>query len=121
MVLYDIAEELAIQDKTFRLDKFHEAFQGTDGQKCFRNDWEETKHRDINRFPTLLLKRGNQETICLSGYRSFDVLWKAVCYLKPELQDFELSTNISAYKEFWGSIVHREELEFRSNIHIHVD
>jgi putative protein-disulfide isomerase len=120
IVLYDIAEELATQNNSFKLDKFHEAFQGTDGQKSFRFDWEENKRRDVNRFPTLLLKKGDKGTIHISGYRSYDTLYKALCYLNPNLQDVRLNSNMSEYREFWSSLIEREELEFRINPEIQI-
>ena len=114
VVLYDVAEELATQDKIFKLDKFHEHFQGTEGQKLFRIDWEETKRRDITRFPALLLKKTGKEAILLSGYRSFSSLQKALVFLDPALKGFPRNTSISEYREYWGELLAREELEFTS-------
>jgi hypothetical protein len=112
VVLYDIAEEMATQDHTFRLDKFHESFQGTDGQKSFRSDWEETKKRDIIRFPTWLISKEGKGTIHIAGYRTYESLCKSLFFLDPSVQDVQGSAMISEYRKFWGHLTPREELEF---------
>jgi putative protein-disulfide isomerase len=119
-VLNEVAGELASQDSAFRMDKFLEDFQSTDGQKLFRIDWEETKRRDIIRFPTLLLKKEGKGTINLSGYRSFSSLKKALLFLHPQLAEFECNQTISEYREYWGELLPRETLEFNSQSEIQV-
>ncbi len=41
---------------------------------------------------------------------------KALFQLDPVLQEVEPNTNLSLYKEFWGSLIEREELEFTESI-----
>jgi putative protein-disulfide isomerase len=120
IILYDIAEELSKDDQTFKLDRFHEDFQGTEGQRSFRLDWEETKRMDINRFPTLLLKKEGKGTILISGYKPFDTLLNALYYLDPEFQGIPFNRSVSEYRTFWGGVIPREELEFKKDPEIHV-
>jgi len=116
-VIYDAAAELATQHPSFQMQKFLEDFQGKNGQDSFREDWKETKRWDINRFPTLILNKGTN-TIQISGYRSFDALRKALYYLDPLLQNVPLNSDILEYREFWGTLLPREESEFFSGTEV---
>ena len=112
-LICEAAVDLATKYPSFQLKKFLEDFQGQNGQDSFREDWQETKRSDIGRFPTLILKK-NSTAIQISGYRPFDVLRKALYYLDPSLQQIPLNTDIAQYRQFWGSLLPREEAEFFS-------
>ena len=113
-VLYDAAAELAAEQPSFVQEKFLADLEGKHGQDLFRKDWEETKRCDINRFPTIILNKGNVPAIQISGFRSFATLERALLFLIPGLERVRHNADLSAYREFWGSVLPREEFEFTS-------
>lgn len=111
-VILEAAEELALEIPSFGLVQFLIDFEGKTGQDFFRKDWEETRRRDVARFPTLFLTKHDVGTIQLSGYQSLTTMKSALFQLDPALQDVGLNTNLSDFRAFWGSVIAREELEF---------
>jgi predicted DsbA family dithiol-disulfide isomerase len=81
-VLFDLAETLAKKDITFQAAQFIENFKKDDGIEAFRKDLQEVQYRNINRFPSLVLKT-QLKGIVISGYRPFPVLMETVKQLIP--------------------------------------
>lgn len=110
-VIREAAMELGNEHNAFEFQKFMEDFQSKSGQDTFRKDWHETRLSGVNRFPTLILNKDTQ-TIQVSGYRSFDVVRKALYFLNPSLQAVQFTSDIEEYRKFWGGLLPREEMEF---------
>lgn len=111
-VICEAAQQLALEISSFRLEQFLVDFEGKTGQDFFRKDWDETKRRNVTRFPTLFLTKQGLGTIQLSGCQSLITMKSALFQLNPALENVVLDTSLSHYKDFWGSLIEREELEF---------
>lgn len=112
MVILEAAEELALEGSSFEPGQFLVDFESETGRDYFRKDWDETRRRDVARFPTLFLTKQGVGTIQLSGYRSLPNMKSALFQLDPSLKNVVPNTNLSLYREFWGSLIAREETEF---------
>lgn len=44
------------------------------GMEAFRNDLQEVKYRNINRFPTLVIKGPSSPGLVVTGFRPVEVL-----------------------------------------------
>ncbi|MBL7856500.1 MAG: DsbA family protein [Cyclobacteriaceae bacterium] len=112
LVIFNVAEALAMELSSFDLVKFRSDFESKTGQELFRTDWEDTRRREVARFPTLFLTKQQVGTIQLSGYRSFATLKSALFQLEPSLQELEVNVNLDDYRNFWGTLLPCEEKEF---------
>jgi putative protein-disulfide isomerase len=73
-VLLQVAESVAGINKGFSLAQFEEDMQNDRGMEAFRKDLQEVKYRGINRFPSLLIKRGTSPGILITGFRPAEEL-----------------------------------------------
>jgi len=110
-LLLRLARTLATVDPVFDYGQFERDFGSVNGQNLFRQDWQAARVRDINRFPTLLMKH-NDNTIRLSGYKPFTSLAMALTYLVPGMQSKTITENIDDYRAYWNGLTEREEKEF---------
>ena len=75
--LVDIACELNTQYADFDIKAFQADLTNGNGLKAFRNDVNETRVNNINRFPTLIFRR-EQQSLIVTGHRSYEGLVKVM-------------------------------------------
>lgn len=73
-VLWQVAEQVAGLKEEFDINRFKQDMENGHGLNEFRKDVQEVKYRSINRFPTLLVRRMNQSSLLIAGYKTADVL-----------------------------------------------
>ena len=73
-VLKQVAERVAGSVAIFDLDRFFADMKNGNGLEAFRKDIQEVKNRSIQRFPSLLIRRTNQQPILITGYKPANVL-----------------------------------------------
>ena len=115
-VLIDIANELSKPDHTFDPDAFKEDLKNEKGLEAFRNDMQQVRYHNINRFPTLILRRPRQSSMLITGYRPYIVLIEALKKISPNLRPLRIAETEEQYARHWTSILPREIQEGISKI-----
>src|SRR5690606_7982835 len=64
-VLLDMAGDLLAIMPDFNVRKFKEDIKNESGLEDFRNDMQETQYRNINRFPSLIVKNSNNQAVII--------------------------------------------------------
>jgi putative protein-disulfide isomerase len=82
-ILFEIAEKFALDVPHFNIRKFEHDYKGNNGTEAFRSDLGEVHTYNINRFPTLIIRSGNERAISLSGYHNFTRLMEVIETLVP--------------------------------------
>jgi len=75
--LINIACELSAQHADFDIKVFQADLTNGNGLQEFRNDVNETRVNNINRFPTLIFRR-EQQSLIVTGHRSYEGLVKVM-------------------------------------------
>lgn len=113
--LLDLAHDLAntAEQQADALDvaRFTQALSGEEALAEFRSDLQDTRYRDIGRFPTLALLNQTGSGIMLVGYRPYDALRGALTRWMPDLAPVRQATDAVAYARYWGRITLREVME----------
>jgi predicted DsbA family dithiol-disulfide isomerase len=107
-VLYDIADDLQKEQPSFDAGRFKADMKNDYGIEAFRSDLQQVQYRNINRFPTLILRQADQPAIMMTGYRPYPVLLDAVKQVAPNLQKVKSLVSAEDYISYWGSITQRE-------------
>jgi len=108
-VLTEVAQELSEKHlPSFNVAKFAEDLTNDNGIEAFRKDLQQVQYKNINRFPTLIIKHENNGAIIMTGHRPYNVLVDAITTVAPALKKTQAINNAEAYKDFWGSITERE-------------
>jgi predicted DsbA family dithiol-disulfide isomerase len=88
-VLLALAEELA-DDRSrglgFDVERFRDDLVGPEVRDAFQEDLREVRYRGIDRFPTLVLRAGDEPEIALAGYRPYEILREALARVAPDLR-----------------------------------
>jgi len=82
-VLFDIAKQLALDVPGFDFRKFEDDYKGNNGMDAFRSDLAEVHKYNINRFPTLIIRAGDDRAISISGYHNYAAIMEAIETLVP--------------------------------------
>jgi putative protein-disulfide isomerase len=108
-VLNEIAEALsASQPALFSIEPFYAALQQENGLEAFRRDINEVQTRNINRFPTLILRAPNQQAIMMTGYRPYTALLEALQQVAPTIERTNAAISSEDYEKHWATITRRE-------------
>jgi len=107
-VLFEIADDLQREQSSFDADKFKADMKNDNGIEAFRSDLQQAQYRNINRYPTLILRQANKPAIMMTGYRPYPVLLDALKQVAPDLQKVQASLSADDYIIYWGSITQRE-------------
>jgi putative protein-disulfide isomerase len=108
-VLIEVAEQIANNKlTTFDLARFKDDLKNDNGIEAFRKDIQEVQYRNINRFPTLILRQLNQQAVIITGYRPYSALLTAINQVAPNLKKVHTTIDAEAYKQYWGSITQKE-------------
>lgn len=90
------------------IEKFVADLTNDKGIDAFRTDWQEVQNRNINRFPTLIIRGLNKAPIMLTGYRPYTALVDAIKQISPTIEPFREAHSVDEYKQYWGSLTRRE-------------
>jgi len=107
-VLFEIADNLQKEQPSFAAGKFKADMKNDNGIEAFRSDLQQVQYRNINRYPTLVLRQANQPAIMMTGYRPYPVLLDALKQVAPDLQKVQTPLSAKDYINYWGSITERE-------------
>jgi predicted DsbA family dithiol-disulfide isomerase len=80
-VLADVAHTMQKDISMFDVEKFGADMNNGNGIEAFRKDLEEVKYRNINRFPTFIIRTSTGKALLLTGYRPYDSMKKVVAGL----------------------------------------
>jgi putative protein-disulfide isomerase len=69
-----VAECVAGITNQFSVARFVQDLESDAGTEAFRKDLQETKYRNINRFPSLVIQRPGTRGVIVTGYRPAEVL-----------------------------------------------
>ena len=108
-ILIDIGRQLEDVNPDFSCDRLIEDIGADSGLNSFKEDIGEVKTRNINRFPSLLIKNNRNKAILIDGYRPYEALLKALAQLDVTAEPTIIEPE--AYKKYWGSLTERELAE----------
>lgn len=115
-VLVDLAKELSsAYSGRFDANLFEQDLTNEKGLDAFRLDMQEVQNRAINRFPTLIIRSGNNKAVMITGYRPYAVLVEAIKQVAPEIKLIRKAESAEEYKKFWGTVTTREIEEALKN------
>lgn len=110
-ILLAAAKELQNLFSDFDIDRFQTDLMGDRGINAFRNDLNEVKSYNINRYPSLILRHNKSAPILITGYRPYQLLETALTKICPGIKSPETFDDVKAYTNFWPSITQREIAE----------
>jgi predicted DsbA family dithiol-disulfide isomerase len=110
-VLTTIAEEVAHVDSEFDLHRFQLDLETQVSAEAFRQDLQQTRYREIGRFPALAITTAAGQGVLLIGYRPYAALYNALMHVAPTLQPVRQERTIAAYVAFWERVTVREIAE----------
>lgn len=116
-ILLEVSLQLS-KEKEYGFDpsRFKKDLENDNGIKAFRKDLEEVQYRQINRFPTFILKTPAQDGLIITGYRPYEIFIKSVLQLAPGLSSTVNRLSTKAYTNFWGDLTAREAAEISNAI-----
>ena len=108
-ILIDIAYQLSeLHPGLLDTVRFQDDLTNDTGLEAFRGDWQEVQNRNINRFPTLIIRNPGKPAILITGYRPYQVLVDALKQIVPEIKPLRPFYSIDDYKRYWGNLTQRE-------------
>ncbi len=107
-VLLEVAEKLQEEFSAFNVDRFIEDLRNDRGLEAFRKDMQEVRYHDINRFPTLIIRKPQQASIIISGHRPYNVLTDALKKISPGLSSVRVANTAEQYASYWDRSLPRE-------------
>jgi predicted DsbA family dithiol-disulfide isomerase len=111
-VLDEIAEHLTEQQPgLFNYQVYRQSLQSEDALEAFKTDANEVRSRSINRFPSFVIRSGNQPAIIMTGYRPYHALVQALQQVYPQLPAPRKAENVADYTSYWPSNTERELAE----------
>jgi putative protein-disulfide isomerase len=111
-ILFDIAKAVDAEID-FDAGQFINDFAGGAGAEAFIKDLQEVRYKNINRFPTLTVNKGDARGIIITGYRPYPVLQNAIKQIVT-MDTLNTKIDIDDYKQFFGSMTQREIEEITS-------
>jgi hypothetical protein len=69
---------------------------------------QQVRYHNINRFPTLILRRPHQSSMMITGYRPYTVITDALKKISPNLQPLRTAETAEQYASHWTRILPRE-------------
>lgn len=108
-VIFSLAEKLAAIDGEFKITRFKEDMKSDKALEALRKDVQEVQYRQINRFPSLVIRNKNNNGVLVSGYRPYSVLLDPIKQM-VEVKDTK-KINRKRYKDHWPFITERELAE----------
>jgi putative protein-disulfide isomerase len=76
-VLLQLADELALEDRSFDRARFSEDLLGPDARQAFRQDMMDWKYLQIGRLPAIIIRNTTGRQIVLTGYQQLQTLFHA--------------------------------------------
>lgn len=72
--LFKLAARLKEVFPDFDTDQFEEYFTGREGVKALSDDIQETKAKNIDRLPAMILRRTGKPALLITGYKPYDYI-----------------------------------------------
>jgi predicted DsbA family dithiol-disulfide isomerase len=114
-ILNQVAELLYEQSpERFSLQRFNEDIRNETGIDAFRLDMNQVRLHNINRFPTVIIRRPGSSAMMMTGYRDYAGLSSAISQIAPRLEKTRDRYSVDEYVSYWGSITERELEEIKT-------
>ncbi len=86
-ILLEVAIKLS-EEPGYDIDitRFKIDLKNDSGLNAFREDLQETRYRNINRFPTFIVKGPQHDGIIITGYRPYPVILESINRIAPHLE-----------------------------------
>lgn len=110
-VLAKIAGDFAGQFPGFDAKKFNSELTNESGREAFRHDLTQVRFHNINRFPTLIIRKPEYGSVIVSGYRPYSVLIDALKKISPNLQKARIVESAEEYAREFSGLLPREMQE----------
>ena len=107
-VIVAVAEKLAAVMPEFNVETFKLNLKNEIGLEAFKADLQQVQYRNINRFPSLVIRKTGGHAVVLTGYKPFHVLEDAVLQVCPGLQKTNPDADTNSFTRYWGSALQRE-------------
>ena len=107
-VLIEIAEQLKATYTLFDVGQFQKDLTNDNGLEAFRKDLQQVQYRNINRFPTLIIRYKSANPIMITGYRPYPVLMDAINQIAPNLQATHQHYSKEDYLNYWKQLTEQE-------------
>ncbi len=115
-VLVETANKLSeLPQYDFQLEKFKSDLNNDNGLEAFRKDLQEVQYKNINRFPTMIIKGSSHKGIIVTGYRPYSILMEAIKQVHPQAQNIISKINLEEYINYWETVTKREVEEIKHN------
>lgn len=114
-VLIRVAKELEREYPSFDLLLFEADLLSDKGIDAFRNDLQQVRYHNINRFPAFILRRSQQRSILITGYRPYNDLMDAIRKVSSGLDCLRGAVTKEEYAAYWPGILPREVEEGTTN------
>lgn len=108
VVLMKIARELKIQISSFNIKTFEQDLHNDRGLDAFKHDLQEVRYHEINRFPTLIIRKAQQPSILITGHRPYAVLTEALNKIYPGITKDRIAQTVEEYTSYWSHVLPRE-------------
>jgi predicted DsbA family dithiol-disulfide isomerase len=110
-----LAKDLKKLYPDFNVNQFKEDLTRGTGKESFRADMQEVNSCNINRFPSMILRRQDQQSMLVTGYRSYAALIDIIKQMSPEIKRLREVNDAEVYRNHWVSITDKEVEEAISN------
>ncbi|HKH61473.1 MAG TPA: DsbA family protein [Flavitalea sp.] len=107
-VLIEVARELKKELPLFDLKIFEEDLHHDRGLDAFKQDMQQVRYHEINRFPTLIIRRPQQSSMIITGHRPYVVLTEALNKIYPGITKCRVAETIEEYASYWPHVLPRE-------------
>lgn len=108
-VLINIAERLSSEPQyDFSAEIFRDQLKEDNALEAFRDDLREIQYQQVKRFPTFIIKKGQQGKI-LTGFRPYESFKETMLEVMPDIQKNSPSINPDEYETFWGFVTDKEK------------
>lgn len=110
-VLGQVAVNLEQQFPDFNIQQFNVDLVNETGREAFRHDLTQVRYHNINRFPTLIIRKPEYGSVIVTGYRPYSVLMDALNKVAPGLQKVRTAETAEEYSLQFPGLLPREVQE----------
>ena len=107
-ILVKLAKLLNNNIPSFNVEMFQKDLQNDRGLEAFKEDMQQVRYHNINRFPTLIIRRPHQPSMMITGHRPYVVLTEALNTIYPGISKTRTAQTIEEYTSYWSHVLPRE-------------
>ena len=108
-ILIKIAKRLSDEKiYDFNIDIFKDELKKENALEAFRDDLHQVQYQQVKRFPTFIIKKGNQGKI-LTGFRPYESFCETMLEVNPDITKKNSSVDPREYEAFWSFLTDKEK------------